>query len=144
LYRNLFKSNLPIFNCDHMELSEYPDSFKASEDFADIQKNPFRQISANLLDAIDSYFEDIDEKKEINGVPYYKYEDGLTNLLFDERKKSEKRILSKNGAVAKYIKSIFKDYGVSDKDFNTFFDLFASFDTLSLLFEDFVNEHIYR
>jgi len=127
-----------------MELSEYPDSFKESEDFTDIQKNPFRQISANLLDAIDSYFEDIDKKKEINGVPYYKYEDGLTNLLFDERKKSEKIILSKNGEVAKYIKSIFKDYGVSDKDFNTFFDLFASFDTLSLLFEDFVNEHIYR
>jgi len=116
-----------------MELSEYPDSFKESEDFADIQKNPFRQISANLLDAIDAYFEDVGEKKEINGVQYYNYEDGLTNLLFDERKKSEKRILSKNGAVAKYIKSIFKDYGVSDKNFNTFFDLFAS-SLLSLSF----------
>jgi len=78
-----------------MELSEYPDSFKESEDFADIQKNPFRQISANLIDA-----------------------------------------------VAKYIKSIFQDYGVSNKDFNTFFDLFASFDMLSFLFKNFVNEYI--
>jgi len=125
-----------------MELSEYPDSFKESEDFAYIQRNPFRQISANLIDAIDSYFEGIDEKKEVNGVPYYKYEDDLTNLLFDERKNSEKRILSKNGEVAKYIKSIFQDYGISGKDFNTFFDLFASFDLLSLLFKDFVNEYI--
>jgi len=125
-----------------MELSEYPDSFKESEDFADIQKNPFRQISANLLDAIDEYFTNIDDSKDINGMKYYDYEDELTSLLFDERKKSEKRILSKNGKLAKYIKSIFKDYGFSEKDFDSFFKMLTSVDNISKFFEQFLDEYM--
>jgi len=125
-----------------MELSEYPDSFKESKDFADIQKNPFRQISANLLVAIDEYFTNIDDSKQINGYRYYTYEDELTNLLFDERKKSKKTILSKNGKLAKYIKSIFKDYGFSEKDFDKFFKLLSSIDNISDFFETFLDEYL--
>jgi len=125
-----------------MELSKYPDSFKESEDFADIQKNPFRQISANLLDTIDEYFTNINDSKQIKGTEYYKYEDELTNLLFDERKKSKKAILSKNGKLAKYIKSIFKDYGFSEKDFDKFFKLLSSIDTISDFFETFLDEYL--
>ena len=125
-----------------MELSEYPDSFKESEDFADIQKNPFRQISANLLDTIDEYFTNIDESKQIKGTEYYNYEDELTNLLFDERKKSKKTILSKNGKLAKYIKTIFKDYGFSEKDFDKFFKMLSSIDNISDFFETFLDEYL--
>jgi len=125
-----------------MELSKYPDSFKESEDFADIQKNPFRQISANLLDTIDEYFTNIDESKQIKGTEYYNYEDELTNLLFDERKKKGKIILSKKGSLAKYIKSIFKDYGFSEKDFDKFFKMLSSIDNISDFFETFLDEYL--
>jgi len=125
-----------------MELSKYPDSFKESEDFNDIQKNPFRQVSANLLDAISEYFTNIDDSKDINGMKYYNYEDELTKLLFDERKKSEKTILSKNGKLAKYIKSIFKDYGFSEKDFDSFFKMLTSVDNISSFFEKFLGEYL--
>jgi len=125
-----------------MELSEYPDSFTESKDFNDIQKNPFRQISANLLVAIDDYFTNIDDSKQINGYRYYTYEDELTNLLFDERKKSKKTILSKNGSLAKYIKSIFKDYGFSEKDFDKFFKRLSSIDNISDFFETFLDEYL--
>jgi len=125
-----------------MELSEYPDSFTESKDFNDIQKNPFRQISANLLVAIDDYFTNIDDSKQINGYRYYTYEDELTNLLFDERKKSKKTILSKNGKLAKYIKSLFKDYGFSEKDFDKFFKMLSSIDNISDFFETFLDEYL--
>jgi len=125
-----------------MELSKYPDSFKESKDFADIQKNPFRQISANLLDTIEEYFTNIDESKQIKGTEYYNYEDELTNLLFDERKKKEKTILNKNGNLAKYIKSIFKDYGFSEKDFDKFFKMLSSVDNISNFFETFLDEYL--
>ena len=125
-----------------MKLSEYPDSFKESEDFVDIQKNPFRQISANLLDAIDEYFTNIDERKQIEGNKYYEYEDELTSLLFDERKKSEKMILSKNGKLAKYIKGIFNDYGFSEKDFDKFFKMLTSIGNISEFFEEFLDEYL--
>jgi len=125
-----------------MKLSEYPDSFKESKDFYDIQKNPFRQISANLLDAIDEYFTNIDDSKDINGMKYYNYEDELTSLLFDERKKSEKMILSRNGKLAKYIKSIFKDYEFSEKDFDSFFKMLTSIGNISEFFETFLDEYL--
>ena len=125
-----------------MKLSEYPDSFKESKDFYDIQKNPFRQISANLLDAIDEYFANIDDSKQIKDMKYYNYEDGLTSLLFDERKKSEKMILSRNGKLAKYIKSIFKDYEFSEKDFDSFFKMLTSIGNISEFFETFLDEYL--
>jgi len=125
-----------------MKLSEYPDSFKESKDFYDIQKNPFRQISANLLDAIDEYFTNIDDSEQIKDMKYYNYEYGLTSLLFDERKKSEKRILSRNGKLAKYIKGIFNDYGFSEKDFDKFFKMLSSVDNISEFFEEFLDEYL--
>ena len=73
-----------------MKLSEYPDSFKESKDFYDIQKNPFRQISANLLDAIYEYFTNIDDSEQIKDMKYYNYEDGLTSCFLTKERTVKK------------------------------------------------------
>ena len=116
-----------------MYIDEYPDSFKMSKEFIENENNPFREIATNLIEAIYAYVEEIDKNEKYNIInsmltidDMNKYEDELTNLIFDERKDLENAIFRKEGKVAKYIKDvIFTKYKLDNK-FDEFFDIYSS------------------
>jgi len=131
--QKIFKLILPNKIGDIMNIDEYPDSFKMSKEFIENENNPFREIATNLIEAIYAYVEEIDKNEKYNIInsmltidDMNKYEDELTNLIFDERKDLENAIFRKDGKVAKYIKDvIFSKYKLDNK-FDEFFDIYSS------------------